>query len=396
MLKGKKILLGICGGIAAYKMTFLVRLLIKEGAEVKVIMTQQATNFVTPLSLSTLSKNPVLTDIHTEDNWQNHVELGLWADLFIIAPLTANSLAKLCMGHCDNLLTAVYLSAKCTVCVAPAMDLDMWKHPSTKRNIKQLASDGVIVLPVGTGELASGLHGPGRMIEPEQILQFTKQKLTNTQSLHGKHILITSGPTRESIDPVRFITNHSSGKMGTALAEAACELGATVSFITGPAETIPSTTAINIIHVTTAADMFEAVKIHYTKADWCILAAAVADYTPQHTAEHKLKKSEKDFHIELSRTTDIAMYIGQHKQKDQKLIGFALETQHALENAKQKRKKKNMDMIVLNSLADKGAGFKHDTNMIQVIKSDQEIIKFPKKSKKSLAFDILEQALTLK
>ena len=393
MLNDKKILIGISGSIAAYKIASLVRLFIKAGAEVKVIMTPAATDFITPLTLSTLSKNPVYADVSSEDGWHNHVELGLWADVMLVAPATANTLAKMANGFCDNMLLAAYLSSRCPVFFAPAMDLDMWTHPATQHNIQKLLSFGNEMIPVEDGELASGLHGKGRMVEPENILKVITYHFATKQTtkLAGKTILITSGPTLEAIDPVRFITNHSSGKMGTAIAEEAALAGAKVIFVTGPAKFKPQHPAIKIISVQSAQEMYEAASKHFVQADIAILTAAVADYTPLTVADKKIKKKDDDLAIPLKRTKDIAAELGQLKQPAQLMVGFALETNNAIEHAQRKLKSKNLDFIVLNTLEDKGAGFGHDTNKVTFIERNGSIIRYKIDTKKVVAKNIIQK-----
>jgi phosphopantothenoylcysteine decarboxylase/phosphopantothenate--cysteine ligase len=387
MLKNKKILVGITGSIAAYKTITLVRLLVKAGAEVKVVMTEAATQFASPLVLSTLSKNKVLFKLSDEDAWSNHVELGRWADLFVIAPLSCNSLAKMANGQCDNLLLAVYLSATCPVMVAPAMDEDMWHHPSTKRNLTLLQNDKVTTMPVGNGELASGLFGEGRMAEPEEIIGFIKEKYFRGNELAGKKVLVTAGPTYEAIDPVRFIGNHSSGKMGYALAEVFFEHGADVTLISGPTSTIPAYAGINLNRVVTAAEMYKLVNEKSKAADIIIMAAAVADYTPETIFENKLKKQADELTLTLKKTQDILLDVGINKEPSQFIVGFALETENEIENGTQKLLKKNTDCIILNSLRDPNAGFGTDTNTITIIDQNGHQ-SFPNKSKKEVAEDI--------
>ncbi|AVI51554.1 bifunctional phosphopantothenoylcysteine decarboxylase/phosphopantothenate--cysteine ligase CoaBC [Pukyongia salina] len=393
VLSGKKILLGVTAGIAAYKSAFLVRLLIKEGAQVKVVMTPSAKDFVTPLTLSTLSKNEVYSSFTSEEDenaqWNNHVELALWADLFIIAPATANTLSKMAHGTSDNLLLAVYLSAKCPVYYAPAMDLDMYKHPSTKATFNTLDSYGNIQIPAGHGELASGLVGQGRMAEPEEIVSFIEKDLLKALPLRGKKVLITAGPTYEAIDPVRFIGNHSSGKMGFAIAETAAGLGAEVILVAGPVNIGTDHPNVKLLSVTSAEEMFNECIEHFSNCDIAILSAAVADYRPVVVASEKIKKKDSELHIKLEKTRDILATLGERK-KDQFLVGFALETENELENAKTKLKKKNLDLIVLNSLRDKGAGFKGDTNKVTLIDKDNKEYPFSVKPKTEVARDILE------
>lgn len=389
-LKGKKILLGVTGGIAAYKAAFLVRLLIKEQAEVRVIMTEAAKEFITPLTLSTLSKNPIESVLISNDTWNNHVELGMWADLFVIAPLTANTLGKMVHGICDNLLLATYLSAKCPVVVAPAMDLDMYKHPTTQWNLDKLQALGCFYIEPEEGELASGLIGKGRMVEPENIISILPSFLPHeNQFLKNKNVLISAGPTYEKIDPVRFLGNHSTGKMGYALAEQAARLGANVTLVSGPSnEALLDVGSIKKIKVTSAQEMFEAIDYRYLEQDIVIMAAAVADYRPKKISDKKIKKQEGAFSIELERTTDILKKLGEKKQH-QLLVGFALETDNEEENAIVKLKRKNLDFIVLNSLNDQGAGFKENTNKITIFDSLENKTTFELKSKQEVALDIL-------
>ena len=396
-LSGKKILLGISGGIAAYKTPLLVRELIKFGAEIRVLMTPLAKDFVTPLTLSALSKNPVLSSFTNNelDNpvWNNHVELGLWADLYIIAPATSNTLSSMAQGRCNNLLLATYLSAKCPVFIAPAMDLDMYTHPSNQKNIKLLASYGNQILPVGEGDLASGLEGKGRMMEPHQIAENIISYFNPSLPLKNKKVLITAGPTYEAIDPVRFIGNHSSGKMGFSLAKEAAELGAIVTLITGPTAQIISHPNILIVHVVSTQEMFVAVKEYYLNTDIAIAAAAVADFKPEKQVLQKIKKKTNLLTLNLVPTQDILAYMGSKKKK-QYLLGFALETNNALENAKEKLYNKNLDGIVLNSLQDPGAGFSVATNKITYIHANQSINKFPLQSKSDCAKVIFKQILS--
>jgi phosphopantothenoylcysteine decarboxylase/phosphopantothenate--cysteine ligase len=396
MLENKNIILGVCGSIAAYKSAILVRLLVKAGANVKVILTADAANFITPLTLATLSKNPVYTQYFEAETgvWSNHVELGLWADFMVVAPASANTLAKMATGICDNLLTAVYLSAKCPVFVAPAMDLDMWKHESTQQNIKKLLSYENEVIPPGNGALASGLFGEGRMAEPEEILSFLNEAAIKGLPLLGKKVLVTAGPTYEAIDPVRFIGNHSSGKMGFAIAEAFADLGAEVTLITGP--TAEKTTAqIRRIDVVSAADMLKACKAEFPQSDITVMSAAVADYTPVTAASQKIKKTNQEFSLELKKTEDILATLGQAKTEQQILVGFALETENEEAYAKAKLSRKNLDLIVLNSLNDKGAGFKGDTNKITIFNKATEKVAFETKSKTEVAKDICNEILKL-
>jgi phosphopantothenoylcysteine decarboxylase/phosphopantothenate--cysteine ligase len=391
MLRGKKIILGICGGIAAYKSAVLTRLLVKAGAEVKVVMTPSAHHFITPLTLSSLSKNPVLTSFEKEKTgeWNNHVELGLWADAMIIAPATANTVAKIANGLCDNLLMAVYLSARCPVWLAPAMDLDMLQHPATQSNLEKIRSFGNILIDPAYGELASGLTGTGRMAEPEDILKQVEFFFTRNQRLKGKKVLVTAGPTYEAIDPVRFIGNHSSGKMGFAIAEALAHEGATVNLVAGPTDQHTSHPAITVKHVTSAEEMYHACTAVFDSIDITVLAAAVADYRPAVQATEKIKKNGS-LTLELTKTHDIAASLGKLKHNGQFVVGFALETQQEQENALKKLESKNFDMIVLNSLKDAGAGFGHDTNKITIIDREHKSTSFALKDKKAVAHDIVE------
>ncbi len=392
VLNGKKVLLGISGGIAAYKTASLVRLLIKAGAHVQVVMTPASKDFVTPLTLSTLSKNPVYSNFYNEEDenasWNNHVELALWADYMLIAPATANTLSKMASGTCDNLLMATYLSAKCPVYFAPAMDLDMYIHPTTKMNFDKLASFGNSIIPAESGELASGLSGEGRMAEPENIIAFLENDIENKLPLKGKKILITAGPTYEAIDPVRFIGNHSTGKMGFDIALAAANLGAEVILVSGPTHLQIKHSLINLIRVNSADEMYDACHQYFDHVNVAIAAAAVADYKPKNVASQKIKKTEATFTIEVEKNKDILLSLGQIKKK-QFLIGFALETENEIENAKSKIEKKNLDLIVLNSLNDKGAGFGHPTNKVTFIDKDFNIFENPLKSKELVAVDIV-------
>lgn len=388
MLQGKKILLGITGSIAAYKSAVLTRLLIKAGAEVKIVMTPVAKDFVTPLSLSTLSKNPVLVDLAENDSWANHVMLGRWADIMVIAPLSCNTLSKMASGQCDNLLMAVYLSATCPVVVAPAMDEDMWHHTTTKKNLETITGFGNHIIPVENGELASGLVGDGRMAEPESILKWLNGFFLNKSELKGKRVLITAGPTYEPIDPVRFIGNHSSGKMGVAIAEEMHMRGADVTLVLGPSD-IKVKGGVKVIKVKSANDMFNACEKVFPASDIAVMSAAVADYTPAITAKEKIKKTENDFSVQLTKTKDILKHLGGLKTKDQLLVGFALETNNERENALKKLQSKNADMIVLNSLNDAGAGFGHDTNKITIFDKAGKEYLFETKSKKEVAIDIV-------
>lgn len=396
MLQGKRIILGITGSIAAYKAAQLVRLLVKEGAEVKVIMTDLAKEFITPLTLATLSKNPILVDFFdpTNGNWNSHVDLGLWADAYLIAPATANTMAKMATGVADNLLLTTYLSAKCPVFVAPAMDLDMFAHPATQKNIQTLLSVGNLVIEPASGELASGLEGKGRMEEPENIVRFLDDYFT-PKSLSEKKILITAGPTYEKIDPVRFVGNYSSGKMGFALAEVCAKYGADVCLITGPVNLKTQHKNIERIDVQSAAEMYDEVMNRFYGMDGAILCAAVADFTPKETAENKLKREKDDLLLELKPTQDIAAAVGQMKMEQQFIVGFALETNNEEANALQKLERKNFDFIVLNSLQDKGAGFGHDTNKISIIDRSGSKKTFGLKDKNAVAEDIVNEIVQL-
>lgn len=393
-LKNKHILLGITGGIAAYKCTILVRLLIKEGADVKVVMTQAAQDFVTARSLSVLSKNEVVTDFFDRNNnWNNHVHLAEWADIMLVAPLTANTLAKFANGLCDNIVTACYLSAKCKVFVAPAMDLDMYKHPGTKTNLGILAANGNLVIPAESGELASGLSGEGRMAEPENIVTFIKEELQRNLPLNGKKVLVNAGPTYEAIDPVRFIGNRSSGKMGVALADEFAARGADVTLVLGPSHQKPSQ-AVKLIPVETASEMLEACLKEFETADITILSAAVADYKPKTVSATKIKKKDENLVLELEKNPDILETLGKHK-KHQVLAGFALETNNLIEYAKDKIQRKNLDFIVANSAIEKGAGIGADTNKITIIDKHNKIHNFELKSKHDVAIDIVDFAVNI-
>lgn len=390
MLQGKKIILGLTGSIAAYKAATLVRYLVKEGAEVKVIMTPAAKDFVTPLTLSTLSKHPVLVDIFKEDAWANHVMLGRWADIMLIAPLSCNTLAKMASGQCDNLLLSVYLSATCPVVLAPAMDEDMWKHPATKNNLQAVQSFGNLVIPVENGELASGLVGEGRMAEPETIRDYLVNYFSKpVGKLAGKKALVTAGPTYEHIDPVRFIGNHSSGKMGTAIAHALQKQGAEVTLVLGPVAGNIELNGIKVVHVQSAQQMYEACQAVFPQTDIAVMAAAVADYTPAVFVNEKIKKAQVDWALALKKTTDILKTLGGQKRKDQLLIGFALETNNEEANALTKLESKNADMIVLNSLQDKDAGFGKDTNKVTIYDRKGNVVKFEAKPKNQVAADIV-------
>jgi len=397
VLQGKKVLLGVTGGIAAYKTASLVRLFVKAGAEVRVVMTPAAKEFITPLTLSTLSKNEVYSSFTSEENenaqWNNHVELGLWADFMLLAPATASTLSKMASGNSDNILLATYLSAKCEVFFAPAMDLDMYKHPSTSESFETLQAYGNIMIPAGTGELASGLSGQGRMAEPEEIIEFIEKHYSKDLPLHHKKVVITAGPTYEAIDPVRFIGNHSSGKMGFAIANQAARLGAEVVLISGPSQLEPEHGNIRLIKVTSTKEMYDAAHAEFGDTDVFIAAAAVADYRPKTVADQKIKKNDPSLSLELVKTEDILASLGAIK-KDQKLVGFALETSNEEQNARKKLEKKNLDFIVLNSLQDSGAGFKGDTNKIKIIYPGR-MLEFDLKSKVEVARDIITQVINL-
>jgi phosphopantothenoylcysteine decarboxylase/phosphopantothenate--cysteine ligase len=397
VLSGKKILLGISGGIAAYKTASLVRLFIKAGAHVQVIMTAASKDFITPLTLSTLSKNPVYSSFYDQDGdnekWNNHVELGLWADLMVVAPATANILSKMANGICDNLLIATYLSSKCPIYFAPAMDLDMYKHPSTIASFIALHKFGNTIIPAESGELASGLSGEGRMAEPENIVSFLEADLESRLPLKGKKILITAGPTYEAIDPVRFIGNYSSGKMGFDIAKSAANLGASVILVSGPTVFHVDHSFIKLINVVSAQEMYDACHLYFDEVDVVIAASAVSDYKPKHVATQKIKKSTDNFVIELEKTKDILASLGNIK-KNQFLIGFALETENEIENAKAKIQKKNLDLIVLNSLQDQGAGFGKLTNKVTFIDRDSKVEPMELKVKEAVADDILNKVIT--
>ncbi len=392
-LQGKHIVLGVTGGIAAYKIPLLVRLLVKEGASVQVVMTRTAKDFVSPLTLSVLSKRPVYSDFVTDgDQWINHVELARRADLMLIAPLTAATLAKIVSGEADNLLTAVVMSAECPVLLAPAMDLEMYRYPAVRDNLRKAEQFGMHVIPAEEGELASGLHGQGRMPEPGTLLEEIKKILApGNLPLLGKKVLVTAGPTYEDIDPVRYLGNRSSGKMGIALAEAARRNGAEVMLISGPSPYLPVNPPYEVIRVRSAGDMARAVQQHFPDNDILIMAAAVADYTPVKTEKNKIKKQDRRFNLELQRTKDILAEAGKSKRKDQFIAGFALETDNEEANALKKLKEKNADMIILNSLRDEGAGFEHDTNKIRIFFADGTEKSFPLKSKNELAQDIINE-----
>jgi phosphopantothenoylcysteine decarboxylase / phosphopantothenate---cysteine ligase len=395
MLQGKKILLGVTGSIAAYKSLLLIRQLIKAGAEVKVIMTKAARDFVTPLSLETLSKTPVLIDLFEESAWTNHVTIGRWADLMVIAPLSCNTLAKMSSGLCDNLLLAVYLSATCPVLLAPAMDEDMWKHPATRNNLAKLISFGNKVVPVENGELASGLFGEGRMAEPETILKAIENIFFLTEDLKNKRVLVTAGPTHEAIDPVRFIGNHSSGKMGFAIAKECAERGAEVDLILGPSALSIDIPGINVTRIESAEEMFAAAMDKFPRTDIAVMSAAVADYTPVEKAKEKIKKADDTLLLTLKKTKDILKTLGKQKKSGQLLIGFALENSNERESALGKLESKHADMIVLNSLNDEGAGFGYDTNKITIFEKDGNEISYIRKPKQQVARDIVDRIVNM-
>lgn len=397
MLKGKKVLLGVTASIAAYKTANLVRLLKKEGASVRVIQTEASLEFVTPLTLATLSENPVLSKMVDEETeeWNSHVALGLWADFMLIAPATAKTMAKMVSGTCDNLLLATYLSARCPVYYAPAMDLDMYQHPSTKENIDKLNAFGNKLIPAAFGALASGLVGEGRMAEPEEIVTFIIHDINKQLPLHGKRALVTSGPTYEPIDPVRFVGNRSSGKMGVAIAQELANRGAMVDLILGPSSLAVENSNIKVHDVETASQMHQQVEQLFSATDIAVFAAAVADYSPDNVQEHKIKKNSADWNISLKKTQDILQEMSKKKQAHQFVVGFALETENELANAQDKLIKKNLDMIVLNSLRDKGAGFQHNTNKITIIDKATNCYNFDLKHKDEVAKDIIDKIIEL-
>ena len=398
MLENKKIVLGITGSIAAYKACILVRLLIKKGAEVQVVMTPAAKEFITPLTLATLTQKPVVSEFfdRRDGSWHSHVSLGLWADAMLIAPASASTIGKMANGIADNMLVTTYLSMKAPVFVAPAMDLDMYAHPSTQANLQKLTSYGNHIIEPGTGHLASNLEGKGRMEEPEKIVEALEQYFASQQKLAGKKVLITAGPTYEKIDPVRFIGNYSSGKMGFALAETCAEQGAEVTLVSGPVMLQTKHPAIRRIDVESAQEMYEAATKHFPKADIAILCAAVADFTPETTADKKIKRKGNDMVLRLHPTQDIAAALGAVKKKKQVLVGFALETDNEMRNAQDKMERKNLDLIVLNSLQDQGAGFRVDTNKVTIIDRHKGITSYGVKSKKEVAEDIIEKVVKLK
>ncbi len=390
-MQGKKILLGVTGSIAAYKTAHLTRLLVRAGADVQVLMTSAATGFIAPLTLSTLSKRPVFSDLQGEEGWHNHVELGLWADAMVVAPASANTLAKMANGLCDNMLLACYLSARCPVFVAPAMDLDMWAHPSTQSNIHRLAAHGTHLIPVGEGELASGLHGPGRMAEPEEIIGHLERFFSQPPIFRGKKALVTAGPTYEAIDPVRFIGNHSTGKMGIALAEALYAAGAEVTLVLGPTPRRPSSEGIQVVHVRSAQEMFDASAERFPQSDIAVFSAAVADYTPSRPAQEKIKKQGDTLSVELVKTRDIAGTLSPQKKPGQVVVGFALETENERANALDKLQRKQFDLLVLNSLRDEGAGFGHDTNRVTLFAANGQEEALPLMDKRAVAEAIVQR-----
>lgn len=396
MLAGKKIIIAVTGSIAAYKTPLIVRLLIKAGADVKVIMTPASTDFVSKLTLSTLSKNTVLVDLFDEQSWTNHVELGRWADVMLVAPLSCNTLSKMAIGQCDNLLLAVYLSAVCPVMVAPAMDEDMWHHPTTKKNLDILRQNGNIVLNVAHGELASGLIGEGRMAEPEEIVSIIEYYFIKATELKDKKALVTAGPTYEAIDPVRFIGNHSSGKMGFAIADELANRGAKVTLISGPVSIKPNNKSVNVVSVTTAEEMYATATHNSNLYDIVVMAAAVADYTPTMVFDQKIKKKDGELTVHLKKTKDILGSLGKSKSNGQILVGFALETQNEASNARTKLEEKNVDMIVLNSLQDEGAGFGHDTNKVTLFFKNKNEKQIELKSKSALAIDIVDAIIEMR
>lgn len=395
MLSGKKILIGVTGSIAAYKIILLTRLLVKAGAEVRIVMTPAARDFVSTLTLSTLSKNDVVVDLFDEKSWSNHVMLGRWADVMLIAPLSCNTLAKMAHGQCDNMLLATYFSATCPVCVAPAMDEDMWHHPVTAQNLAKLESFGNKIIPVEKGELASGLFGDGRMAEPDSILQFITDHFFLKRDLEGKRVLVTAGPTFEPIDPVRFIGNHSSGKMGTAICEELAKRGASVELVLGPSPLKVQIPGVRVHKVQTAEQMYQQCVQLFEQSDVAVMAAAVADYTPVVKAEEKIKKTEDVFTVELTKTKDILKSLGERKHNGQLLVGFALETTNEKEYALQKLKKKNADLIVLNSLNDEGAGFGYDTNKVTIFEKTGEELSYERKPKQQVARDIVDRIVKM-
>jgi phosphopantothenoylcysteine decarboxylase/phosphopantothenate--cysteine ligase len=395
MFQGKKILVGITGSIAAYKSILLVRSLVKLGAEVRVVMTPSAKDFVTPLTLSTLSKNDVIVDLFAEGSWSNHVMLGRWADLMLIAPLSCNTMGKMANGLCDNMLLATYLSATCPVVVAPAMDEDMWHHPVTGENLTRLAGFGNKIIPVEKGELASGLYGDGRMAEPESIISFIEENFFRVKDLEGKRVLVTAGPTYEPIDPVRFIGNHSSGKMGIAISKELVKRGALVHLVLGPSSFGNDIDGVKLHKVQTAGEMYQVCQELFPSSDIAVMSAAVADYTPAIYADQKIKKNGDSLQLELTKTRDILKSLGAQKRKDQVLVGFALETTNERESALNKMASKNADLIVLNSLNDAGAGFGHDTNKVTIFEKSGQEFDFERKPKQQVAKDIVDRIVNM-
>jgi phosphopantothenoylcysteine decarboxylase / phosphopantothenate---cysteine ligase len=395
MVEGKKILLGICGSIAAYKSILLTRLLVKAGAEVKVVLTPSAKDFVTPLSLSTISRHEALSDLSGNDTWNNHVQLGRWADIMLIAPLSCNTLAKMANGFCDNLLLATYLSATCPVVVAPAMDEDMWLHPATKANLEKIQAFGNRVIPVEKGELASGLYGDGRMAEPANIISFLEVNFFFSSELKGKKALVTAGPTHESLDPVRYIANQSTGKMGIAIAGELAQRGAEVELVLGPSSIEINDPRIHVTRVKSAGEMYQACLEKFPSAQIAVMSAAVADYTPVSFSPEKIKKNAETFTLELSKTKDILKTLGEQKKNGQVLVGFALENKDETAYAKKKLQSKNADMIVLNSLNDAGAGFGFDTNQVTIFEKNGDEIPYGQKSKQQVARDIVDRIIKL-
>lgn len=397
-MKSLRILVGITGGIAAYKVTFLIRYLKKEGAEVKCIMTPASCDFISPLVVSTLSENPVVIDFwdKKDGSWNNHVEYGLWADVFIIAPATANTIAKMTLGSCDNFLLATYLSNRGKTIIAPAMDLDMYQHPTIKRNLEQLEKDGVLIIPAETGFLASGLEGQGRMAEPETILQVLKEITFPNKKLSGKSFVVTAGPTYEAIDPVRFIGNHSTGKMGFEIAEALAFNGAKVKLITGPTQCLAKHSNIELISIVSANEMLSEVQNIWNDCDGGVFAAAVADYKPAEVATQKIKKKENEMHLDLVKNPDILRWAGENKAVNQVLVGFALETNNALENGLKKCKDKNLDFIVVNQPVKDSSGFGSQTNEITIVEANNKITSFELKPKQMVAYDIVKYLIDFK
>lgn len=394
-LNGRKILLGVSGSIAAYKSVYLARLLTRQGAEVRVLMTPTATGFISPITFSSLTRFPVPHEIMAEGQWNNHVDMGLWADLYLVAPATANTLSGMASGRCDNLLLASYLSARCPVMVAPAMDLDMWDHTATRRNLRILEGDGVAIVPVGHGELASGLSGPGRMAEPEDIVRHLERHFQRGAGMEGRRILVTAGPTREALDPVRFLSNHSTGKMGVAIAEELASRGAEVHLVLGPGSVRPSDPRIAVFDVETALEMLSAAEEVFSFCDVAIFTAAVADYRPAEPAVHKIPKGDMPAQLKLERNPDIAATLGERRRPGQVLVGFALETDDGVDRAREKMVRKHLDLVVLNTLADEGAGFGTDTNKVTFIGRDNKTQVFGLKPKAEVAADLADELARL-